>query len=460
MPRIKLTPIAEAQYASEMQDDYTSAGHNAEGQLVISIGTDADIVGTYTSDILDRIEVDIKATASSRTVSRLNRLLDGLNAPKVETYHRTGRIMVRLPGAPADLPCTIVGTLGSPRWSWLQSSAPVAPEATPTPPPSAPDTRPQSFAEAQGQAQDRLDEASATITVAKPQTGSKRDLFAVPPRSTTHRIVTGSDDRDVLNAAWQLHRTGQPATVMLEGPAGTGKTSLVEDFAADEQVPMFVYDGAAASSWADWTGTTVLRNGNGSTITEFAWSSFIEAIREDGPYGDQPRIVLVDEVNRAESAAALNALMPILSAARIFVAEADVTIKVSKAVFFVFTMNRGYAGTQTLDAALADRMWTTIRLDYLNEQDETALVSDRTGISAEDAGQLVKVARQVREIAERGSLDEAISTRSVLQAAFLVRQGLKLKVAATACWANAYDAKGGAESDRGMVLQTINSLLP
>ena len=57
-------------------------------------------------------------------------------------------------------------------------------------------------------------------------------------------------------------------------------------------------------------------------------------------------------------------------------------------------------------------------------------------------------------------IDEAISTRSVLQAAFLVRQGLKLKVAATACWANAYDAKGGAESDRGMVLQTINSLLP
>lgn len=449
MPRLALQSIVDAQSPADMSDALTTVVDGNPTTIAIgSTSNGATISLAYVADILHDIHVDIYAGADSRVVSRINRLLQGTGAPKVETYHRTGTVMVRSKGAPTPLPASMSATSdGAMHFVW--TVAPTQGASTPTLPPAIPATPAPAPT------------AAPSIKVAAAP-ASKRGLFTVPPRSTTHRIITPvAADREMLDASWALHKMGKPVAVMLEGPAGTGKTSIVDDFAADQQVGVFTFDGAAAGSWADWTGTTVLRDGDKGTVTHFAWSSFIEAIRKDGPEAGVPRIVLVDELNRAESAAANNALMPIMSQGRLYVPEADETVFVDPLVMFVFTMNRGYAGTQALDHALADRMWTNIRMDYLPADKEVALVTDRVaGISEEQATLLVRAARQVRDMAEAGNLTEAVSTRSVLMAAEYVAVGRSLRQAATYCWANGFDAAGGAESDRGQVLQAVFNILP
>jgi MoxR-like ATPase len=287
-------------------------------------------------------------------------------------------------------------------------------------------------------------------------------LLHFPVRSTTEHIAMSKADRDVLEGYWAKHIGGEQSIVALVGPSGTGKTSLIWDLAADKQVGLFMFDAAGASSFTDWTGTTVLRQGEGSPVTEFITSSFIEVCRLDGPCAGRPRIVGIDELNRAESGGALNALLPMLAQGRLFIPELGATIIIDPMVFFAFTLNRGsaYNATLTLDAALADRVQAWVMLDFLTEAEEIKLMQDRTGITAADAKRLVDAAKQVREIADRGELQHSISTRRTLDAARAVtKAGLSLEHAAMYCWANSYLDEGGKESDRGRVLTAIHASL-
>jgi MoxR-like ATPase len=264
-------------------------------------------------------------------------------------------------------------------------------------------------------------------------------------------------DRKRIAVSWARHAAGHPTTLALVGPAGTGKTSALWDVAADKGIGVFQFDCAGATNTSDWFGSTVL-DGQG---TRFAYSSFIEAIRVDGDYGDEPRMVILDELNRSETTAALNALMSILTQYRVYIPEAGETIEVSRNVFFAATMNRGsaYSGTVSLDAALVERLMGWVRLDFLPEADEVTLAVKRTSISPEDAARLVKAARQVRDIAARGEVRKAVSTRMVLNACSFVVAGMTVGEAAMMTWADSYDDEGDSESERGIVTMAIKSVL-
>ena len=420
----------------------------------------------------DQVTAALDQGMDSLVAARVNRLLHGMGFPRVEKYQRTGAFVARLDGQPSPVPC-VIRTDRDVYGNWTAKNvgatpaAPLAPQApapapapvqTPTPPP-APAPEPAATVEA-APAPEPAVQALRVAVEAKPEDPS--GLFYFPARATTDSIITTPLNSKVLRAAWTQHAGGERAAVALVGPAGTGKTSIVDDLAAEYGVGVFNFDAAGASSFVDWTGTTALTTDeDGNTVTRFVPSSFTEAIRADGPYGDTPRIVRVDEVNRAETGGALNALMPILSQASLYIPETGQTVPVSHAVFFAFTLNRGsaYAGTVTLDAALADRMQAWIMLDYLSQEDEADLLVRRTGVAPEVALQLVKTAHQVREIASRGEITTGVSTRRVLQAGRLVQQGLSARESAEYCWANAYADEGGAEGERGLVMLAINSAL-
>jgi MoxR-like ATPase len=456
------------------------------------------------------ISVDLTADADATVAARVNRLLDGTNAPRVEKYHRTGKMVVRLAGHPMAVPCGF--TLSrSPDGSWsvpsFTPSAPAPAIIQPLPRPTV-TTYQQAVAGiiAQGPLSTSMAAAIAAIGGAPPpsvaafpsvpvsptspapepepvaieppaapsiKVSAERVtrpacscpvgacLFTYPDPSGAGRIITSPLTQTVIRAAVKKHRTGERATLALVGPKGTGKTELVWDAAAEHGAGLFVFDGAGATSFADWTGTTALVTEDGRTVTRWLPSAFIEAISQDGPHGNEERWVLIDELNRAELSGALNALMPILSAAAVYIPETGRTIRVSRNVMFLFTLNRGsaYNATVTLDAALSDRIQSWVRTDYLPDADETALIASRTGLDHERAGSLVRVARQVREIADRGEVSDGISTRRILDAASMVMHGLTLREAAEVCWANYYPDEGGAEGERGIVLTAINASL-
>ena len=505
MAKLKLTPILAVRPPNigGLIDRATSARYDAVmDSLHIVIGANEVYIDAMWAPNEHRwltIEARVTKTCTSTSAARLNRLLTGIGAPRVETYHRTGSIVVRAPQHAYQLPALIdmscdqtgrwvVNTHAALAMAHVASPAPVSPPApvvTPAPSinvglgpnPFVPTPVAQAFeALAQGTPEPEPEPVAevieaqsehATVTVVdtvKVTPQNQRDpsgLMQFPLRSTTDRISMDAENTAVLEAYWRKHTGGDQSIVAIVGPSGTGKTSLIWDLAAEKQVGMFMFDAAGASSFSDWTGTTVLKQGEGSPVTDFVTSSFIEFARIDGPCAGQFRIGGVDELNRAETGGALNAVLPIWAQGQLFVPELGETIYFDPMVMWVATMNRGsaYNATLSLDAALADRMQAWVQLDNLTEAQETKLLIDRTGVGASDAASLVDLAKQVRDIADRGELTHSISTRRTLEAARAVKNGLTLKQAATYCWANSYLDEGGDKSDRGRVLTAIGAKL-
>ena len=412
---------------------------------------------------------------------RVNALLAGTGAPPLQRYGSDKRLVLRAPGHPSPLPVRFT-VYRSPDDTWYTTtdvalavagshaldddSLGCCPKRVPLddkwrPVGGAVAPQPAIVAPPMGAV------VPLPAPLPAPSTVDPEGLFRYPDRATTASVITSELNDRALDTVWARHLETGRGSIALVGPAGTGKTSLIEALAARAGVGVFTFDASAATGFSDWTGTTQLQSDDDGTMrTTFAVSAFLRAIKRDNsPYTGASRIVEVGELTRA-APAALNVLLPIMSEGRVFVPDANggegMTVDVDPAVLFAFTMNRGheYTGTSTLDLALRDRVGTWLRTDYLSQADEGRLLMERTGIDQDSAVLLVRVAQQVRDIAKRGEINASVSTRRVLDAAHMVVAGLSLRQAAEVCIANAYPDDGGVEGERGLVCVTIYASLP
>jgi hypothetical protein len=433
---------------------------NKDGQPAATLVVSQSLTG---DPMPERVDVVLSVRTDAVVAARVNKLLEGMlpGNTTLRTYHRTGVMTLLAPGRPVAVPATFTlvrqhqGDYQLRIRATAPNTAPTVPPVAPAPepvapvaPPVAPVTPPPAVA------------PSAPVRIPTPPPGG---LFRMYSRQTTHEILTDATNKKKLWASWERHLSGDPGTVALVGPAGTGKTSILEYLCAERGIGMYTVDGPALRSFTDWTGQTGLSQSNGATVTEFEWADFITAVRIDGPYGGIPRIVRIDEVNRSESGGALNALMPILEARSLSVPEARTTIDIDPLVMFAFTMNRGsvFGGAHELDAALVERMQMWIRLDYLPMHVETKLVQDRVpGTTEVQAAQLVNAAVAVRASANRQEIRKGVSTRMILNAASFLKFGLSTAEAAIGCWADSYADEGADEGERGQVVSAIRSAIP
>jgi MoxR-like ATPase len=283
-------------------------------------------------------------------------------------------------------------------------------------------------------------------------------VFTWPTKSSG--IVIPAQDEADLDRIWDMHQAGDRQVVALRGPSGTGKTSLAYDLAARKGVGIAKIDGAGAVTFADWVGFQSATERNGATVTEWLPSGFIQAVRADGPMAGIPRIVLLDEVNRAESSGATNALIPCLDhTGSLYIADAGRAIPLDPTVMYVMTANMGgaYTGTIALDVALTNRVTHWVTMGYPSENVEVGIVTSRTGLDEGIARQLVKCAQAIREVAERGELAEGVGPRLVLMAARKIKAGFGPRSACMSTWAMAYSDEGGTTSEQGIVRSRIES---
>ena len=220
---------------------------------------------------------------------------------------------------------------------------------------------------------------------------------------------------------WQLliRNIVSRVNTMMIGPSGSGKTELVMLACRKLGIECSVYDmGSMYDPTAGLLGVHRLQKGGESV---FDYAKFTQDIQKPG-------VVLLDELSRAP-VTTNNILFPCLDSRRMLPVEMAGgdnmrSIAVHPECVFIATANVGaeYTGTMSLDRALVGRFFP-LELDYMPCTEEAKVLSKRSGISSQDAANIVAVAETIRSLYAKQELSCSISTRETLMAGQLVSDG-------------------------------------
>jgi MoxR-like ATPase len=220
-----------------------------------------------------------------------------------------------------------------------------------------------------------------------------------------------------------------PDNVWLAGERGTGKTEFVAQVASRLGRRLFRVNFDEAIERAEFIGGNTIKDGN------VVWKEGIitQAIQHTGA------IILLDEIGfaRAQNLAVLHALCERSPHRSIVIAETGVRIPVaSHVVFFGADNSNGhgdtsgnFAGVRDQNTAFLDRFSFTLRFEYLPQDDEIALVTNRTGLPYDASKILVTFANTAREKARAGLLTQPPSLRQLFAWARAIQKGVPVAIA-------------------------------
>ena len=227
-------------------------------------------------------------------------------------------------------------------------------------------------------------------------------------------LPTG-DEVTVFRAAFQ-----QRLPLMLKGPTGCGKTRLVEHMAHALGVSLVTVPCHEDLTAADLVGRYLLSGG--------------ETVWLDGPLTRAVRqgaICYLDEVVEARADTTV-VLHPLADHRReLNVERLAVTLRAPPTFMLVVSYNPGYQSVlKDLKQSTRQRM-VSIALSYPAPATEIEVVMAETGIERSRAGDLVKLANAIRTL-DSSSLPEVASTRTLINTARLMKEGLAPRAAAAA----------------------------
>jgi len=247
-----------------------------------------------------------------------------------------------------------------------------------------------------------------------------------------------------------------PHNMWLGGERGTGKTEFVTQLASRLGRRLFRINFDEAIERAEFIGGNTIESGN------VVWKEGIvtQAIQYTGA------LVLFDEIGfaRAQNLAVLHSVCERSPHRSITIAETGKRIAVSPHVaFFVADNSLGYgdssgnfAGVRDMNTAFIDRFSYTLKFNYLDAKDETALIVKRTGIAKEVATMLVQFANSAREKAQAGVLTQPPSIRQLFAWADAVKGGLPVGLAFESAIINKFPADCESEL-RGVYVAMIDA---
>jgi nitric oxide reductase NorQ protein len=227
--------------------------------------------------------------------------------------------------------------------------------------------------------------------------------------------VPVGDEEQVFAAAFR-----QGLALVLKGPTGCGKTRLVEAMAHDLGRPLVTVSCHDDLTTADLVGRFLLEGG------ETAWvdGPLTRAVREGA-------ICYLDEVVEARQDTTV-VIHPLADHRRqLPIDRLGITLDAAPGFCLVVSYNPGYQSVlKDLKDSTRQRM-VAIELDFPPADVEEKIVTHEAGVDQEHAAQLVRLGQAIRRLDTAG-LREVASTRVLIAAGRLFREGLPLAAAARA----------------------------
>ncbi|MCV0431048.1 MoxR family ATPase [Nitrosopumilus sp.] len=237
---------------------------------------------------------------------------------------------------------------------------------------------------------------------------------------------------EILNKA---HEAG--LFVLIIGPKGTGKTTLVRDFAKNKNVNLESINFSLRTRESHLVGTKTLTEGTVS----FDEGLLIKSMKS----GD---MLYLDEINSAEADVLLRLDEALDDRRQIVLKESTgEVIKAKEGWFVVATINPlTHSGTKELPPQLLSRFPVRIRLEYPPENVELEIVKKYvSGDHETEIVQAIKLANTLRQAAAVEELFYSPSLRETIAFGKLLDKGMSAKESAEIVFGNVYTQWGNIE---------------
>lgn len=214
----------------------------------------------------------------------------------------------------------------------------------------------------------------------------KQDVPVLHKKAAGYYISDEANNIFTIAASMVKENPRSTPKIMLTGPSGFGKTTLVEIAASVMEMKFLRMNCARVREPEEWFGYRAATDGT----THFVKSEFANAISAGNV------IVLLDEFNRL-APELKNTLYPLLDDSMSTEIYGE-RVEIGERVIFVATMNKGnqYAGTYDIDWAELNRFSLFMEVGPMPFDEEVKVVTSRTGIDLDDAKLIVKVMNQLR----------------------------------------------------------------
>jgi nitric oxide reductase NorQ protein len=203
--------------------------------------------------------------------------------------------------------------------------------------------------------------------------------------------------------------------VMLKGPTGSGKTRLIEYMAWKLGRPLYTVACHDGLSGNDLTGRYIIKGGE----VEWIDGPLLMAIKNGG-------IIYLDEVVEARKDTTV-VIHPLTDYRRYLLVEKLGKIFYAPDDFMlVISYNPTYQSILKELKPSTRQRFVSIDLGWPNEDLETQIVLQETGVKEDTARRLVKAANKIRNLIHQG-LEEGVSTRELVYAGTLLESGVPMR---------------------------------
>src|SRR5919201_6021415 len=259
------------------------------------------------------------------------------------------------------------------------------------------------------------------------------------------RSKFGTSQEEIIYLDWnnafdileKAYRSG--LFVLIIGPKGTGKTTLVRRFASEMKKELDSVNFSLRTRESHLVGSRTLSKGE----INFVEGVLVKSMRNG-------TLLYLDELNAAEADVLLRLDEALDDRRQLVLKEAEGQIvKAADDWFVIATINPlSHVGTKELPPQLLSRFPVRVRLEYPPEDIELEIIKQHTTVNEskfKDLQHAIQLAKNLREAAAVEELYYSPSLRETIAFAKLINKGVASKHAAEIVYANVYDQWGEVE---------------